>query len=227
LDQTNNSYTCQDGGTYKRSVLDVGIQLLSVKGSAENCDVGGVMLDGQVERLAGKVTFTDFQVTDVATGEASFISGSQRQGGELQALTRDLKISSFSGSYNGAIYAVKDLIVEQLVSSFDEGSSHTFEAEMEITQPFSDTEVTKLTTSTLFEASGGTPYFSTGKFLVTTGDNREITLDADTGDDATFALMLTDDSGVTTSALVAWSEAFQLPCIADILGRPGLVGCAE
>jgi len=232
--QINYQYTCEYGGTYTSSVKGSGTQPVDITGTALACDVGDAVLDGQISAVRDvqispdplTLTLTNFTVTMI-TGEVHTISGSTRDSAELQGRTRILKITSFNGFYGGSNYVVSNLSVEQLVSYTEGDSAHSLDANFGVTQPFTNTGVISVTTKQLFESGGSPDYYPVGNLTATANDNSQIIFEADTGDNATFALTTTDSAGAITSETVDWSEDYILPCIEDVVPRPGLIGCIE
>lgn len=223
-DLINSGYDCENGGTYRSTErVDPDLPKL-ITGVAVACDIGGVVLDGAIERLGGRVSFTDFSIVS-ALGEATLIDGSVREGGEFQAFTRQTNIKSFDGMHEGSRYVVNDLAVEELLSPGD-GFVQSLEAQFVIMQPLSNFGTVTVSTPTTFETSGSVPYFPTGELQLDGSDGTQLIMNADSGDDANFALTVTDaDGNVVTSDLVNWDEQYRLPCIEDFAGTPSLTAC--
>ncbi len=209
--------TCPDGGSYEFIASEVIDTMIF-----DDCVSVGVAYTGTVDMQfdSGGGPFSsssvnyDLSVTQQSgdslriTGSAAATNPSENNNSEIQ--------NKNGMSYNDGVASV---YIERLVfsagsSSLVSGDPYTeLDTEFTVTAPWTNSNQVQVSTTEIFSAADGTGNYIVGSLIAKDSNGNTLQLDADTGDAATFSVIVTQGSS-TTSEIRNWGERLSLPCVA-------------
>lgn len=222
--------TCLDGGSYESNPVGFTWSL-----EFDNCVFQGASYDGQVSTGSGggssplgrekSVGYISLEIIH-QSGDIQHIKGSAEHYSGLSNwfYYEEQNLENFS--YDEEIgEALTTVSVDKLkvIDKTDEQPRTQFTADFTVTGSWTNQHTLNVSTTSVFTGADETGNYINGSMVVKDEIGNSLVLDADTGDAATYSVILTRD-GTTVSEIRNWDEAFSLPCV-SVGGDASLSNC--